>query len=131
MAEEYIKRSTRFAKCEMREIDPRRFDPFVKHPAASKIMLDPAGRATDSAAFVQLIGERDLVFVIGGAEGLPAEWKARADMLVSLSAFRQRAQLSSRLCARAVPARAAISTGKHNQPRDPIGAPFQRCRFTQ
>jgi 23S rRNA (pseudouridine1915-N3)-methyltransferase len=85
MAEEYIKRSTRFAKCEMREIDPRRFDLFAKHPAASKILLDPAGRALDSAAFVNLAGDRDLVFVIGGAEGLPAEWKPRADLLLSLS----------------------------------------------
>ena len=32
MAEEYIKRSTRFAKCEMREIHPLRFDPWAKHP---------------------------------------------------------------------------------------------------
>ncbi len=41
MAEEYIKRSTRFAKCEMREIHPLRFDPWTKHPAAAKILLDP------------------------------------------------------------------------------------------
>ena len=34
-----------FAKCEMREIQPRRFDPWVKHPTAQKILLDPAGRA--------------------------------------------------------------------------------------
>lgn len=85
MAEEYIKRSTRFAKCEMREIDPRRFDPFVKHAAAQKILLDPAGRAMDSSAFLHLLGERDLVFVIGGADGLPAEWRAKADALLSLS----------------------------------------------
>ena len=44
LAEEYIKRSTRFAKCEMREIDPRRFDLWAKHAAASKVLLDPAGR---------------------------------------------------------------------------------------
>ena len=85
MAEEYIKRSTRFAKCEMREIDPRRFDPFVKHAAAQKILLDPSGRPMDSSAFLHLLGERDLVFVIGGADGLPAEWRAKADLLLSLS----------------------------------------------
>lgn len=85
MAEEYIKRSTRFARCEMREIDPRRSDPFVKHPAAVRILLDPAGRKLDSAAFLQLLDERDLVFVIGGADGLPAEWRAKADILLSLS----------------------------------------------
>ncbi len=32
MAEEYIKRSTRFAKCEMREIHPLRFDPVGEAP---------------------------------------------------------------------------------------------------
>jgi 23S rRNA (pseudouridine1915-N3)-methyltransferase len=86
MAGEYIKRSSRFAKCEMREIDPRRFDPFVKHATAQKILLDPAGRACDSAAFARWFEEgRDLVFVIGGADGLPEAWRGQADRLVSLS----------------------------------------------
>jgi 23S rRNA (pseudouridine1915-N3)-methyltransferase len=30
---------------------------------------------------------RDLVFVIGGADGLPAEWRRHADVLLSLSAM--------------------------------------------
>ena len=90
MAEEYIKRSTRFAKCEMREIHPRRFDLWAKHPSASKILLDPAGRALDSAGFIGLVEKaeregRDLVFVIGGADGLPQDWKPRADFIVGLS----------------------------------------------
>ena len=84
MAQEYIKRSSRFATCEMREIDARRFDPFRKHPSAAKILLDPAGRALDSAKFAALF-TRDLVFVIGGAGGLPEEWRPRADVLLSLS----------------------------------------------
>ena len=90
MAEEYIKRSSRFATCEMREIQPRRVDPWTKHPSASKILLDPAGRALDSAGFTSLVEKaerdgRDLVFLIGGADGLPEEWKKRADLLVGLS----------------------------------------------
>ena len=90
MAEEYIKRSTRFARCEMREIHPQRFDLWAKHPGASKVMLDPAGRALDSAGFTALIDKceregRDAVFVIGGADGLPPEWKSRADQTVGLS----------------------------------------------
>jgi 23S rRNA (pseudouridine1915-N3)-methyltransferase len=48
MAEEYIKRSSRFATCEMREIHPASFDPWAKHPSARKILLDPAGKALDS-----------------------------------------------------------------------------------
>ncbi len=86
MAEEYIKRSTRFAKCEMREIQPRRFDPWEKHPSATKVLLDPSGRALDSAAFAKLVSEgKDLVFVVGGADGLPDAWKPRADLLLALS----------------------------------------------
>ena len=86
MAEEYIKRSTRFATCEMREIQPRRFDPWVKHPAATKILLDPSGRGLNSAGFAKLVSEgKDLVFVIGGADGLPEAWKPRADLLLALS----------------------------------------------
>jgi len=86
MAEEYIKRSTRFAKCEMREIRVK--DPvFERHPAAMKVMLDPAGRKMDSAGFTKLIEQetRDIIFVLGSADGLPAEWRARADLLISLS----------------------------------------------
>ena len=87
MAEEYIKRSGRFAKCEMREIRPQRFDPWADHPSASKILLDPTGRAYDSARFTALVekSDRDLIFIVGGADGLPAEWKPRADLLLALS----------------------------------------------
>jgi 23S rRNA (pseudouridine1915-N3)-methyltransferase len=86
MAEEYVKRSTRFAKCEMREIDPRRFDPWQKHPSTSKILLDPSGRALDSAAFTALF-DCDLVFVVGGADGLPSDWRTRADLIITLSSL--------------------------------------------
>ncbi len=86
MAEEYIKRSTRYAKVEMREIHPARFDPWAKHPAAAKILLDPAGRALDSAALIaQIRTFHDVVFIIGGSDGLPPEWRARADLLLALS----------------------------------------------
>lgn len=86
MAGEYIKRSTRYAKVEMREIHPARFDPWAKHPAAAKILLDPAGRALDSAALIaQIRTFHDVVFIIGGSDGLPPEWRARADLLLALS----------------------------------------------
>jgi 23S rRNA (pseudouridine1915-N3)-methyltransferase len=84
MAEEYMKRSGRFASCEMREIDPRRFDPWSKRPSARKILLDPGGRALASAAFAALF-ESDLVFIVGGADGLPQGWRERADLLLALS----------------------------------------------
>jgi 23S rRNA (pseudouridine1915-N3)-methyltransferase len=92
MASEYLKRLERFARCEMREIQPNRFDLSAKHPSALKILLDPAGKVFDSSGFARWIGKaeleaRDLVFVVGGAEGLPDGWNKRADLLLSLSAM--------------------------------------------
>lgn len=89
-AEEFLKRCTRYASCEMREVHPAKFDPFEKHPSAQKVMLDPAGRSWDSARFVEWIRTaenlgRDQVFCIGGHDGLPDFWRSRADLLLSLS----------------------------------------------
>ncbi len=44
IATEFLKRSSRYSDCEMREVVPKRFDVFARHPAARKILLDPAGR---------------------------------------------------------------------------------------
>jgi 23S rRNA (pseudouridine1915-N3)-methyltransferase len=84
IAGEFLKRSSRYADCEMREIVPQRFDLFAK------VFLDPAGRGIDSTEFVRIVerAERDgqdLVFLIGGHAGLPPDWKPRADLLLSLS----------------------------------------------
>ncbi len=92
IAAEYLKRSERFAKVEMREVQPARFDLFSRHPTAMKVFLDPAGRTLDSARFAALIGRledeaRDVVFLIGGHDGLPPDWKPKADLLLSLSAM--------------------------------------------
>jgi 23S rRNA (pseudouridine1915-N3)-methyltransferase len=90
IAAEFLKRSTRYAACQMREIVPGRFDLFAKHPSARRVLLDPAGKTFDSAGFVQLVREveqraQDMVFLIGGHDGLPEEWKPKADILLSLS----------------------------------------------
>ena len=92
IAGEYVKRTGRFTSCEMREIDPRRVDLGTKHAGAMKVLLDPEGRRLDSAQFAALVGKaeetaRDLVFVIGGAEGLPPAWREQADVLLSMSAM--------------------------------------------
>jgi 23S rRNA (pseudouridine1915-N3)-methyltransferase len=89
-AGEFLKRAGRYARGEMREIRPDRFDPWTRHPAAKRILLDPEGQSLDSAGFARLVGKaemeaRDLVFVVGPADGLPAAWKAKADLLLSLS----------------------------------------------
>lgn len=90
MAAEFLKRAGRYADCQMREIVPGRFDLFARHPAARKAFLDPAGKPYDSGAFIDLVSSceraaQELVFLIGGHDGLPSEWKGRADLLLSLS----------------------------------------------
>jgi 23S rRNA (pseudouridine1915-N3)-methyltransferase len=90
IAEDFLKRAGRYASIEMREIRPDRADLWAKHPTARKIFLDPAGKAMDSAAFTKMIGNaemegRDVLFLTGGHDGLPAGWAGRADLLLSLS----------------------------------------------
>ncbi len=90
IAAEFLKRSSRYIKCEMREIDPQRFDLFSRHPTGTRVLLDPGGKAYDSARFTTLVekSEReatDLVFLVGGHDGLPREWRPKADLLLSLS----------------------------------------------
>jgi 23S rRNA (pseudouridine1915-N3)-methyltransferase len=92
LAEDFAGRAARFSPVEMREIRPDRVDLRAKHPTARLVFLDPAGRPMDSGAFASLISRaemeaRDLVFLVGGHDGLPAGWAARADLLLSLSAM--------------------------------------------
>jgi 23S rRNA (pseudouridine1915-N3)-methyltransferase len=90
MAEDYMRRISHYAKAEMGEIRSGRTDPWLKHPSAYRVCLDPAGKRLDSSGFVAMVERaereaRDLVFVIGGADGLPPGWGERADLLLSLS----------------------------------------------
>ena len=90
IAAEFLKRTGRYATCEMREIHPGRFDPWAKHPSAVKALLDPAGKQWNSAQFIEWISRleqeaRDVVFVIGGHDGLPPAWGPKADLQLSLS----------------------------------------------
>src|SRR4051794_13252980 len=90
IADEFIKRATRYIKCEMREIHPERFDPWGRHPGARKILLDPLGRPATSEEFARFVGDaeleaRDLIFVVGGADGLPPAWRARTSDATLLS----------------------------------------------
>ncbi|MBY0374826.1 MAG: 23S rRNA (pseudouridine(1915)-N(3))-methyltransferase RlmH [Bryobacteraceae bacterium] len=88
-AAEFVKRASRWTACEMREIDPAKFD-WSKHRTARKVFLDPAGQASDSAEMARLVEKmeyegRDLVFLVGAHEGLTAAQRALADQLLSLS----------------------------------------------
>lgn len=90
IAADFVERIAHYAPCEMREVRPDRFDPWERHPSARKILLDPAGRETDSRQFTALVEKaemegRDLLFLVGGADGAPSAWSARADLRLSLS----------------------------------------------
>jgi 23S rRNA (pseudouridine1915-N3)-methyltransferase len=121
MAEEYIKRSSRFIKCEMREIRPDRFSPWEKHPTASTLLLDPAGKTLDSASFIRVVEQaeahaRDLVFVIGGADGLSPDWRAKAESLLSLSPMTMPHELARVMLAEQI-YRAVTTLRGHPYPR--------------
>ena len=90
IAADFVERIAHYAPCEMREVRPDRFDPWQRHPSARKILLDPAGREMDSRQFTSLVEKaemegRDLLFLVGGTDGSPSEWSARADLSLSLS----------------------------------------------
>jgi 23S rRNA (pseudouridine1915-N3)-methyltransferase len=121
LAEDFMTRAARYATTEMREIRPDRFDLWTRHPAARKILCDPTGKVVDSADFAALIsvGERearDLHFLIGGHEGLPAGWAARADLLLSLSRMTFPHELARAMLAEQI-YRAFASLRGHPYPR--------------
>jgi 23S rRNA (pseudouridine1915-N3)-methyltransferase len=91
LAAEYIRRADRYAACRMQEIRPDRTDFRAKHPGARRIFLDPAGKPFSSNDIAKMVGNaemlgHDLVFVVGGHDGLPEAWRSQADALLSLSA---------------------------------------------
>lgn len=91
MAGEFVKRSTRYARCLMREIKPDcAAELWTAHKSALVALLDPAGKPVDTGQFVSLVEKaerdgRDLVFLIGGADGLPDDLRKRAGLLLSLT----------------------------------------------
>jgi 23S rRNA (pseudouridine1915-N3)-methyltransferase len=90
MAADFLQRASRYADVNAREIRPERLDLWRDYPSARKIFCDPAGKLLDSPAFTKLIAKaemesRDLLFLIGGHDGLPPGWSSRADFLLSLS----------------------------------------------
>jgi 23S rRNA (pseudouridine1915-N3)-methyltransferase len=90
IAQDFITRAAHFAPCEMREINPAKFDIHARHPNAKKIFLDPLGKELDSHQFSKLLHtaalqSHDLVFLIGAHEGLTPAQRQQADVLLSLS----------------------------------------------
>lgn len=121
LAEDYVKRASRYCATEMREIRPERTDLWAKHPSARKVFLDPAGKPMDSAAFANWMARaeveaRDLVFLIGGHDGLPPDWARRADALISLSTMTFPHELARAMLAEQI-YRAFASLRGHPYPR--------------
>ncbi len=121
MAADYIERAGRFAPSQMTEIRSDKIDIWAKHPTAKKILMDPGGRALDSTAFSELFRKAemlgyDLVFVVGGHDGLPAGWRERADFLVSLSAMTMPHELARAMLAEQIYRAFTILRG-HPYPR--------------
>ena len=121
MAEDFVERAARFAPTQMLEIRPDRTDLHAKHPSAEHIYLDPGGRALDSAAFSRIFEKaemtgRDLVFLVGGADGLPQNCRARAGMLLSLSPMTFPHELARAMLAEQIYRAFAILRG-HPYPR--------------
>jgi 23S rRNA (pseudouridine1915-N3)-methyltransferase len=121
IAEEFVKRSSRYLNVEMREIQPARYDLFGRHAAAHKILLDPAGELWNSAQFTSLVKRcqieaRDLVFLVGGAAGLPPDWRPKADSLLSLSPMTLPHELARAVLAEQI-YRAVTTLNGHPYPR--------------
>jgi 23S rRNA (pseudouridine1915-N3)-methyltransferase len=106
--DDYAGRMPREMRVELIEIKPEKRSPAapaeraqererermeVALPAACvRIALDQRGRTFDSDGFAHQLARwraqgRDLAFLIGGADGLASATKARASMLLSLSAL--------------------------------------------
>ena len=121
LAADYLARIAHYSTAQSAEIRPERFDLFARHPSARKIILDQLGRTMDSEAFAQLIGRsemagQDLVFLVGGHDGLPPQWRDRADLLLSLSAMTFPHELARAMLAEQIYRGFAILRG-HPYPR--------------
>ena len=82
MAEEYIKRSDPFREMRDAGDSSAAVRPVGEAPLGDENPARSGGPRRwirpRSPSMVETGNARDLVFVIGGAEGLPAEWKASA-----------------------------------------------------
>lgn len=121
MASDFLGRAGRYAPTQMAEIRADRADLPAKHPSAQKIYLDPGGRQMNSLAFAEIFREaemtgRDLVFLVGGHDGLPPKWSAQADLVLSLSSMTFPHELARAMLAEQIYRAFAILRG-HPYPR--------------
>jgi 23S rRNA (pseudouridine1915-N3)-methyltransferase len=93
LCREYLDRVRRHLPAEVLEVD-QGADLLRNLPAGSEVVaLEPGGEAWDTASFTRWLegrmtqGQRAVVFLIGGADGLPAATVAGAQRRLSLSAL--------------------------------------------
>ncbi|VVB61176.1 Ribosomal RNA large subunit methyltransferase H [uncultured archaeon] len=97
---EYLARINRFIRAEVVEIKEdksQREEEVIRKEGMALLAkikdkkffaLDPKGITLSTESFAQLIrGRNDLIFVIGGANGLSEDVKKRAEKIISLSAM--------------------------------------------
>jgi 23S rRNA (pseudouridine1915-N3)-methyltransferase len=101
LQDEYLKRLSHFVPCEIREAKdaagPKSRETEgnrileLLNPKSFAVLLDPAGTALDSLALARRIGKwensanKEIAFIIGGAEGVSSAVAERADDRLSLS----------------------------------------------
>jgi len=99
LVEDYCARLRHFTSVEWEERKSTYAEPDVltsvqgKYATAPVVLLDAGGAEYTSEAFARWLaqqlnsGRSQLIFLLGGAEGFPAETKAKADRRLSLSKF--------------------------------------------
>ena len=84
LAAEYAKRIGRFCEFQMREVKSEAA--LGEHEKACRVVLDPGGREMTSTEFARLLEKgKDLVFLVGGADGVSEETRRKATLTLSLS----------------------------------------------
>jgi 23S rRNA (pseudouridine1915-N3)-methyltransferase len=83
LAAEYAKRIGRFCEFRMQEVKSEAA--LAEHEKAYRVVLDPGGRQMTSVEFAGLLEKgRDLVFLVGGADGVSEEARRKATLTLSL-----------------------------------------------
>ena len=93
LADDYLRRIRRHTRCE--ELELRNAEGFRRTLAAEAtvVALDVGGRSVTSRGFSELLfawgrrGQGNIVFLVGGAEGLPSDVVGHAHERLSLSSM--------------------------------------------
>jgi len=94
LVEEYVARIGRYTPIEVREVRAESAASLKRvefGTGATIVLLDAAGKKLGSEQFAEWIklwrdrGEREIVFLCGGAEGYPESLERRATLRISLS----------------------------------------------